>query len=391
MDEIEAFCHRYGVARKNTSSLKWDALQERFGDVSLLPMWVADMEFKIPESAEQDLIERIKHGVFGYTIVPDSYYDIFFKWMLERHHAVVKKEWLRFATGVVNSFYWLVNALTEPGDSVIILTPVYYPFQNAVTDNKRNLITSELMNKEGRYEIDFADFEKKIIENQVKLFIHCSPHNPVGRVWKKSELEQLLAICAKHDVFIISDEIHQDIIREDVEFVSALAFEKYFERLFVLNSASKTFNLACLLHSHVIIPDENNRKVYDQYAKTIHQAEISVLGMVAAESCYRDGADWLKGLLNVVEYNYQLLKNILAKRAPKIFISEKEGTYLAWLDLSSYVKSAQVRDFVQKKCGLAVDYGEWFGPHTQSFIRINLATTPQNIQYAAEQIAANIV
>lgn len=390
MTSIDTFCTQYGVERKQTNSLKWDELQNRFGASELLPLWVADMDFKIPKSVQKAMAERIEHGVFGYSTVPDSYYTAFFNWMSSRFGVNLERDWLRFSTGVVNSIYWLVNAFTNPGDAVIILTPVYYPFHNAIKDNKRKLVSSELAYRDGKYTIDFAAFEEQIIKNDVKLFIHCSPHNPVGRVWTGQELMQLYDICVKHDVLIVSDEVHQDFVRKDLNFISSLTLKDYFSHLVILNSASKTFNLASLLHSHVIIPDSRNRAIYDDYTKTIHQAEISVMGIIATEACYLEGEEWLADLSEVIEYNYRLLKETFAQKAPQILVSEKEGTYLVWIDLSQYIDPSEIKPFIQDKCRLAVDYGEWFGEQSKGFIRLNLATRPECIQYVTEQIIQNV-
>jgi len=209
---MEEFCVRYSTDRLGTNCLKWDALDNRYGDKDLIAMWVADMDFKLPEIVIEVMKKRIEHGIFGYSYVADSYYDSFIKWEKNRHNFAVNKEWIRFSTGVVTALYWVVNAFTQPSDSVIIFTPVYFPFHSAVTDNGRKLITSALINTNGIYSIDFENFEKNIIENQVKLFIQCSPHNPVGRVWTQEELSKVLSICKKHNVLVVSDEIHQDII-----------------------------------------------------------------------------------------------------------------------------------------------------------------------------------
>lgn len=389
---IENFCEKYGVNRLGTNSLKWDALDQRFGNKNLIAMWVADMEFKVPDAVTDALIKRIQHGVYGYSYVPDEYYEAFFNWQKKRHNINLDKDWIRFSTGVVTALYWFVNAFTKPNDSVIIITPVYYPFHNAVIDNNRNLIRSELINKNGKYEIDFEDFEKKIIENDVKLFIQCSPHNPAGRVWTENELEKVLKICKKHNVLVVSDEIHQDIIIGKNKFISALSVAngKYADNLIVATAPSKTFNLACLLNSHIIIPNNEIRNKYDAYVKTVNQTEVSILGQVATEAAYRNGEEWLDNLLEVIKYNFNYVKNTLNERAPKINVAELEGTYLAWLDLREYIKPEDTKDFIQNKCGLAIDFGEWFSDKCKGFVRLNMATDPKYVKQAMENIIKNI-
>ena len=200
------------VDRRGTDCNKWDGQQNMFGEEGLHAMWVADMDFKVADCVQEALHKYVDLGVFGYMRVPDSYYQACIDWEYENHGYKMEKEWIRFSPGVVSAFNWIIQFMTEKGDAVIVTTPVYYPFLHAVTNNERKLVTSDLINDHGNYSIDFLDFEKKIIENNVKLFILCSPHNPVGRVWKKEELRQLLDICKKHHVFVISDEIHQDLV-----------------------------------------------------------------------------------------------------------------------------------------------------------------------------------
>ncbi|MGX6969325.1 MalY/PatB family protein [Vagococcus bubulae] len=388
---MDEFVEKYSVNRYDTNSLKWDALDVRYGDKDLIPMWVADMEFKIPEEVQQALNERIEHGVFGYSYTPDSYYQSFINWQKKRHNIDVKKEWINFSTGIVTALYWFVNIFTEENDAVMIQTPVYYPFHNAVLDNNRQLITSELKNDNGSYSMDLDDFEKKIISNNVKMFILCSPHNPVGRVWTKEELEDVLSICKKHHVLVISDEIHQDIILGDNTFTSALMVDKkYYDSLIVCSAPSKTFNLACLLNSHIIIPNEDLRTVYQQEVKKINQTETSLMGQIACEAAYNHGEEWLDNLLEVIEYNYNYVKNKLEKNAPKAIISDLQGTYLTWIDLRGYITPDDTKSFIQDRCRLAIDFGEWFSKECKGFVRLNMATDPKYVQQATENIIAEL-
>jgi len=389
MDQA-AFIEKYATNRLNTNSLKWDALDERYGNKDLIAMWVADMEFKVPEQVTQALTKRVAHGVYGYSFTPDSYYDAFFNWEEQRHGLTLKKDWIRFGTGVVNSLYALVNAYTQPGDGVLILTPVYYPFFNAVQDNHRQLVTSELINDHGSYSIDFDDVEAKIKANEVRLFIQCSPHNPVGHVWTEAEETKLLALCEQYHVLVVSDEIHQDleIDPENHPFISALtvANQRFADNVIVLNSPSKTFNVACLLNSHVIIPNAALRQRYDDYSQTINQTETNILGQTAGEAAYKYGAEWLDQILEIVRDNYHYLTTELAAHAPKIVVADLQGTYLTWLDIRPYVKPEYTREFIQDKCGLAVDFGEWFSANDKGFVRLNLATDPKYVHQAVQNI-----
>ncbi|PID26005.1 MalY/PatB family protein [Sporosarcina sp. P7] len=384
----EEFLERYAIDRKGTNSLKWDKLEERFGDADLLAAWVADMEFKAPEQVIEALKEKVDFGVFGYTYAPESYFEAFIKWEREHHGYEVKEEWMRFSTGVVTALYWFVNAFTKPTEAVIILSPVYYPFANAVKDTGRTLISSELINTAGIYTIDFEDFEKQIVENDVKLFIHCTPHNPVGRVWTAEEAEKLLSICEKHDVLVVSDEIHHDMtFGNHTHIPSAIVAEgKYAERVITVTSASKTFNLAGLLTSQIIIENKALLKQFDTFVKSVSQTEVNMLGMTAAEAAYNHGSDWLEGLREVVKSNERYAVEQFAKHAPKLIVTPLEGTYLLWIDLRAHIQPDGVKEFVQDTCKLAIDYGEWFGKNSKGFIRLNLGTKPHYIKQAVDSI-----
>jgi cysteine-S-conjugate beta-lyase len=386
------FCEKYGVDRQGTNCLKWDALNVRFGDPDLISMWVADTEFKAPEQVREALKNRADHGVFGYSYTPDSYYNAFISWEKDHHGYEVKKDWIRFGSGVVNSIYWLVNVFTEIEDAIIILTPVYYPFHNAVKDNGRRLICSELVNTNGRYSIDFKKFEKDITDNDVKMFILCSPHNPAGRVWDEEELDSLLDICRRHNVLVLSDEIHQDLVITDKKHIPSAIVSggKYANNLITLNAPSKTFNLAGLLNSHNIIENDELRAKYDAEIKKINQTESNIMGLVAGEAAYTYGEEWHQGLLKVIRENFEFVRESFAHELPKVIVTPLEGTYLAWLDLRAFMKPDEVKPFVQGKCRLAVDYGEWFSSNCKGFIRLNLATKPEYVHAAVKNLIDNL-
>lgn len=390
--EAEEFCRKYAVNRENTNSLKWDTKEDiRFKTEGLIPMWVADMEFKAPEEVIDALNKRISHGVFGYTRLWDGYFEAFFNWQKTRYNIDLQKEWISFSNGLVTALYWLVNAFTNKGEAVIILTPVYYPFHNAVKDNERTLITCDLKNDNGIFSIDFEELENKIIKNKVKLLIFCNPHNPVGRVWTKDEIEKVFEICKRHNLYIVSDEIHQDINIGVRPFISALSVKKeYRDKLIVLNSASKTFNLASLLNSHVIIPNEETRKIYKKYANTVNRSELSLIGMTATEAAYKYGSDWLDGLLKTIKRNYQYIKDEFQNKVPEIIISPLEGTYLPFFDLRNIVNPNRVKEFIQDDCKIAIDFGEWFGSNFKGFIRVNIATDFKYIEIFANNVVKQL-
>ncbi|MGH1803378.1 MalY/PatB family protein [Enterococcus gallinarum] len=388
----EEFVERYSVDRYHTDSLKWDSLESKFGDKELISMWIADMEFQVPEQVKEKMLERIQHGVFGYSNVPESYYDAYSKWMEERYQFPLKKEWIRFSTGCVTSIAWMIHAFTQPKDHCLILTPVYYPFFNVVTNNDRQLTVVDLTYQDGYFTMDYEAIEKAIIEDDVKLFVQCSPQNPTGRVWTEEELEKVLAICKKHDVIVVSDEIHQDFLIGDHPFVpaSAVGNGHYNDIIVMLSSASKTFNLAGLLHAHIIIPDDHLRAKFDSFASGLNRTEMNIMGLVATEAAYTYGADWLTGLIETIKENYEYLRETLHHHYPDMTVCSLEGTYLVLIDMRSYVSPECLPNFIQNRCHLAVDYGDVFGEITNGFIRLNLATDPKYVKQAVANIIHGI-
>ncbi|MCI8948576.1 MAG: pyridoxal phosphate-dependent aminotransferase [Lachnospiraceae bacterium] len=390
--DFEKFCEEHCVERKGTGTLKWDSLQEVFGDADLLPLWVADMEIQSPESVREALKKRVEHGVFGYGKVEDSYFEAFFAWQKKHHGMDLAKENVRFATGVVGSLYAAVRAYTKENASVVICPPVYYPFYDAILNTGRKLVTCELDNHEGHYQLDMEKFEKAITDNQAEMFILCSPHNPVCRVWTEEELAAMMEICKKHGVLVVSDEIHQDFAYEENPFVSSSMVKggKYRDNLILLNSGSKTFNLAGLIHSHVIIYNEKLMETYDAYIKSIGSPEVNLMGVTGMEAAYRGGEEWFADVKALIQHNYNYMKQEFARELPNIVVTPLEGTYLSWIDLRGYMSGEEVADFIQKKCRLACDVGEWFSFTGHGFVRINLATDTKNIKTAVERIITNI-
>lgn len=380
------------VDRRNTNCNKWDGQSGMFGEEGLHAMWVADMDFQAPQCVLKALHDYVNIGVFGYYKIPDAYYQAFINWEEKRHGYKVKKEWIRFSPGVVAGFHWLVQMLTDPGDAIIVQTPVYYPFLNAVNNNHRTLICSDLKNDSGKYSINYEDFEKKIRENSVKLFILCSPHNPAGRVWTEEELKKLFRICRKYGVYIISDEIHQDLVFDGHKHVPSLSVGDYQDLIITLAAPSKTFNLAGGQNSLVIIPDEKLQKKWDQYTTENRVISGNPFGYIAAQAAYEDGESWLDSVLDTIWMNYEYLCKEFSDKLPKAVITPLEGTYLCWIDLGDYVAAENMKDVIQKKCHLAVDYGDWFGGErfgTQ--IRVNLATSRENVKIGIDALIENLV
>ena len=378
------------VDRVGTDCNKWDSMDARFGDNDLMALWVADMDFKVPQCAIDAAVKYAEFGIYGYYKVPNEYHQAFIDWEKKYHNCEIKKEWLRFSPGVVSPINWYVNMKTKPGEAVIVMTPVYYPFLDAINNNGRKLVSSDLINNGGVYTVNFEDFEQKIVDNNVKLFILSSPHNPVGRVWKREELEQMLDICRKHGVFVVADEIHHDLIMPGHEHTEILNIPGYTDMVVAITAGSKTFNLAGCQNSFVILPDEKLRAEYDEFLNSIRIKGGSAFGYVAVAAAFRGGREWLEEVISIVKENADYIKNTLAEKLPKAVVSPLEGTYLLWVDLGAYVEEGKMKEFIQDKCRLAVDYGDWFGgDRFGGHVRFNLATSKENIMEAVDRIVKN--
>lgn len=374
------------VDRKGTHCEKWDGLGERFGREDLLALWVADMDFRVPQcvlEAEKDYLDT---GVFGYYHPSEGYYQAFMDWEQERHGYSVQREWLRFSPGVVPAINWLIQIFTKPQDRVMVLTPVYYPFLHAVRDNDRTLVACQLVHQDGQYTVDLAAFETAIAENQVRMFIMSSPHNPVSRVWRREELTAMLDICKKHGVLVLSDEIHQDLTFDGHKHIPSATAGDYSHIVITLTAASKTFNLAGCQNAFVVLPDAKLRKAYDAFTKRIHIREGNPFGYIAVEAAYRGGKAWLQQVQEIICNNYGYLREQLAIHLPKACVTPLEGTYLMWVDFAAYLQPEEMERFFEETCGIAVDYGAWFEGDGQSHIRINLATSRENVEKAFSSI-----
>lgn len=381
--------------RRHTNCVKWDTLGSKYGREDLLPLWVADMDFPAPPCIREALRRSVDHGIFGYYAPPESYYDAFIAWEQTRHQVNVQREWLRFSPGVVAGLAWLLSALTAPGDAAAILTPCYYPFMEVIRDTGRRLVCSELVpTADGGYTVDLEDLEARVQSQQVKALILCSPHNPVGHVWREAELLGILELCRRHGVLVISDEIHQDLVYPGHTHLSCLRFQPYLDRIVMLTSASKTFNIAGLQNSFVVIPHKALRDAFDGYVKTLRAGSGSSLGYVAAEAGYAHGGPWLDEVLACLQGNYVCFRDTLLRALPALRIAPLESTYLAWVDLSAYVTAEHLVPLVQDQARLAVDYGFWFWPEgrqdSDAHIRINLAASRETLTLAAERLIAAI-
>ena len=336
------------VDRKGTHCEKWDGLGERFGREDLLALWVADMDFRVPQCVLEAEKEYLDTGVFGYYHPSEGYYQAFMDWEQERHGYSVQREWLRFSPGVVPAINWLIQIFTKPQDRVMVLTPVYYPFLHAVRDNDRTLVACQLVHQDGQYSVDLAAFEAAIAENQVRMFIMSSPHNPVSRVWRREELTAMLDICKKHGVLVLSDEIHQDLTFDGHKHIPSATAGDYRHMVITLTAASKTFNLAGCQNAFVVLPDAKLRKEYDAFTKRIHIREGNPFGYIAVEAAYRGGKAWLQQVQEIIWNNYGYLREQLAIHLPKACVTPLEGTYLMWVDFAAYLQPEEMERFFEE-------------------------------------------
>lgn len=378
------------IDRKNTDSVKWDGLKREFGEGDLLAMWVADMDFPCPVCVVEAL-KKYAEKPLGYFVPPKSYFDAVVRWEKERHGYEIKPEWICVTPGVVPAIYWAIRVFTKPEDGVMVSTPVYYPFMKAVEHcEQRKPVKCELKRIGNSYEIDYERMEADIIENNVTLYILCNPHNPIGRVWTKEELKRLLDLCRKHHVMVISDEIHQDIINPKLgrRKVTAAALGDYDDMLITMAAASKTFNIAAVQNSFVIIPHKENREKLRLFMENMSLGQGSAFGYIAAEAALRDGEEWLKDALHTIFGNYEYVKKRFEEECPEVKICDLEGTYLMWLDFSAFFETEEeLKEFLQGRCRIAPDYGSWFGgAGYDAFARLNIATSRENVKEACDRM-----
>ena len=374
--------------RRGTSCIKWDFGMERKGRDDLLPLWVADMDFKLPEEIVKDITDRASQGVFGYTDPKADYFDTVSGWFERRHGFKVEHDWITITHGVVYAIVLAIRAFTEPGEAVMIQQPVYYPFAESVRVNKRKLVNNQLVYKDGKYEIDFDDFEKKIVDEKVKLFLLCSPHNPVGRVWSRDELTRMADICKRHGVYVFADEIHSDFIYSSFAHVSYMTLgDEYREKLILGTSPSKTFNMAGLQVANIIIPNKDVREKFRYENMITGYSQCNAVGLEATKSVYTKGDKWVDELIEYLEGNLSYVRDFLKEKLPKIKLIEPEGTYLIWLDFSEITDShKELEDLIVDKAHLWLDPGIIFGKETSLFERINIACPRCIVKQAMEQL-----
>ena len=380
------------IERNNTLSIKYDFAKERKKPSDLLSLWVADMDFPVAQEIKDALIERCNHGIFGYSEVKTPYYEVIAKWYQEKFNWSTKKQWLVKTPGVVAAIANAIRAFTNIGDAVLIQKPVYYPFFLTIEDNQRKVVNNSLVYKNGRYEMDFVDFEEKIISHKVKLFVLCSPHNPVGRVWNKEELLKIGDICLKHKVIVVADEIHADFVYQGHQHqVFANLKTDYQEITVTCTAPSKTFNIAGLQVSNIFIANENLRKKFKQELKKTANADINVMGLIACQAAYSQGEDWLRQVKIYIAENLEYVKTFLRDNLPQVKLVEPEGTYLLWLDFRELnLTEEELEDLIINKAKLWLDGGTMFGLEGLGFQRINIACPRKILEQALEQLVQAI-
>lgn len=380
------------IERRNTNCLKYDFALRRGKPEHVLPLWVADMDFRVSQEVLDAITERVQHGIFGYSEVQEDYFEAVRDWMKKRHDWSVERRWLVKTPGVVFALAMAVRAFTKPGDGVMIQQPVYYPFSEVIEYNGRRIVDNTLvLSEDGIYRMDLADFEKKAVENKVKLFLLCNPHNPVGRVYSREELEQLGEICIRHDILVISDEIHQDFVYDGKHQVFANIGDELKNRTITCTAPSKTFNLAGLQVSNIFISNADIRRKFKKEIAAAGYSQLNTLGLTACEAAYRHGEAWHEELMEYLKENLSFVREYLKEYLPQIKLIEPEGTYLVWLDFRELGLTEEEREsMIVTKAGLWLDSGAIFGEAGEGFERINIACPKSTLKQALDKLKAAI-
>lgn len=376
------------IERRNTNSVKYDFPVENGKPEDVLPLWVADMDFQVPRAVTEKLEEISRFGIFGYSSGTGAYFDAVHNWYLERFGWDIKREWMLNTPGVVFAVAMAVKGLTEPGDGVLIQQPVYYPFKRVITDNGRKPVNSPLVLEDGRYRMDLEDFEQKLRTENVKLFILCSPHNPVGRVWTEEELRAVGELCVKYGVMVLSDEIHCDFVYDGSRHrVFADLDERFADITVTCTAPSKTFNIAGLQVSNIFASNyEVRKKVYREIRNTGYGG-LSIMGIAACQAAYESGAAWLEDLKAYLKGNLDYLRDFLNEKLPQVKLIEPEGTYLIWLDMRELGLSPEDQDrLMAEDAKVWLDTGTMFGEEGAGFERINIACPRTTLEEALNRM-----
>ena len=359
------------IPRRGTNSYKWDSAE----DADVLPMWVADMDFRTAPPVVEALKKRVEHGIFGYVRVPDVYYEAVVNWFVRRHAWRIEKEWIIYTTGVVPAISAVIKALTLPGDQVMVQTPVYNCFFSSIRNNGCEMIANPLVYRNRGYQIDFDDLEKKTSDPKVKLMLLCNPHNPVGRVWSKQELRQIGEICIRNNVFVIADEIHCELVFLGHEYTPfASISEEFLMNSVTFVSPSKAFNIAGLQIANIVCYDENLRRKIDRAININEVCDVNPFGVIATIAAYNEGEEWLSQLIDYLWQNYLYMKDFCGKYLPDFPITLLEGTYLVWMDCRKLGKSSEeLEHLLIEKAKLWLNAGTMYGAEGEGFMRWNIA------------------
>lgn len=375
------------INRLNTACEKWDDLENRFGVKDVISMWVADMDFQSPPSVMEALKRRAEHGMYGYTLRPDSYFEAITDWLKRRHQWSVNKEWIAHSPGVIPALALIIRSFTQPEDKIIIQPPVYHHFSRIIQAQEREVVNNPLKLEDGRYTMDFDDLEAKI-DPKVKMLILCSPHNPVGRVWSEEELMRLGQICMKHNILVVADEIHFDLVYKKYSHVPfARISEEFLDHSITCIAPSKTFNLMGLQVSSIIIPNKELRNRYNKEVNDLSIGSPNTFGVVASEAVYRHGEEWLDELISYLQKNLNHLTEYFREKIPQIKVIQPEGTYLVWLDCRELgLSSKELDDFMLRKAKVAMNEGYIFGDEGEGFMRMNIACPRSILEKSLQQM-----
>ena len=378
------------INRRNYPTQKWNPtdLNQHFGSEYLLPFWIADMDLPTLPAVVSGLVARAEHGIFGYEYRPDSFYEAVINWYQRRHDWLIERPFIQPCPGALSALAILISQHTNDGDGIILQPPVFFEFRLIIRKNKRQIVKNPLKLVDGRYEIDFEDLEAKASKPQNKLLILCNPHNPVGRVWTREELERITQICQKHHVMVFSDEIHGDIVYPPHRYTPyASLSETAANHSFTALSPAKTFNLAGMVDGLVIIPNDKHRQLYDNFADRYQINRTNVFTSVAVETAYREGEPWLDALLDYLIQNITFLRDYFHQHTPQLKLIEPDGTYLVWLDFRELGLDAKELDtLLAQKAGLALNSGYWFGREGAGFTRMNIAVPRDMLHQAMAQL-----
>ncbi|SEH73811.1 pyridoxal phosphate-dependent transferase [Akkermansia glycaniphila] len=376
------------VPRRGTASYKWDSAESP----DVLPLWVADMDFRTAPPVVEALRRRVEHGIFGYARVPQAYYDAVTGWFGRRHGWDIRREWIVYTTGVVPALSAVIQALTEPGDRVLVQTPVYNCFFSSIRNNGCEAVESPLIYADGVYSIDFDDLERKAADPTVRLLLLCNPHNPAGRVWSREELRRVGEICLRHDVFVVADEIHCDLVFSGHAFTPfASVAEEFLLHSATCTSPSKAFNLAGLQIANIVCADEEKRRKIDRSINVNEVCDVNPFGIEALQAAYNEGEEWLDALREYLFDNYGVLKDYFDGHFPHLPVLPLEGTYLAWIDCSALnLSSGAIEEMLLEKGKVWINAGGMYGGAGESFIRINLACPRQVLKDGLERLGRGL-